>query len=106
MLASCLVNSQPSPKSEIPKNVVRIEVKWAIYFSLMTLAWMLLEKLVGLHGKYIDYHIYLTNLFAIPAIAFMVFALDRKSTRLNSSHVKISYAVFCLKKKIYRLVII
>src|SRR5690606_19708219 len=25
--------------------------------------------------------------------------LDRKSTRLNSSHVKISYAVFCLKKK-------
>src|SRR5690606_28207623 len=25
---------------------------------------------------------------------------DRKSTRLNSSHVKISYAVFCLKKKI------
>src|SRR6266700_4442073 len=27
------------------------------------------------------------------------FAEDRKSTRLNSSHVKISYAVFCLKKK-------
>src|SRR5690606_40971958 len=26
-------------------------------------------------------------------------AEDRKSTRLNSSHVKISYAVFCLKKK-------
>src|SRR5690606_39428823 len=26
-------------------------------------------------------------------------APDRKSTRLNSSHVKISYAVFCLKKK-------
>src|SRR5436309_7002804 len=29
--------------------------------------------------------------------------LDRKSTRLNSSHVKISYAVFCLKKKIEML---
>src|SRR5439155_18634446 len=28
--------------------------------------------------------------------------LDRKSTRLNSSHVANSYAVFCLKKKIYR----
>src|SRR5690606_40832331 len=27
------------------------------------------------------------------------FREDRKSTRLNSSHVKISYAVFCLKKK-------
>src|SRR5207249_5129202 len=31
-------------------------------------------------------------------IAFSPF-LDRKSTRLNSSHVSISYAVFCLKKK-------
>src|SRR5690606_41209667 len=30
--------------------------------------------------------------------------LDRKSTRLNSSHVKISYAVFCLKKKTQPLV--
>src|SRR6266704_5192159 len=28
-----------------------------------------------------------------------VFIPDRKSTRLNSSHVSISYAVFCLKKK-------
>src|SRR5438445_1444188 len=28
-----------------------------------------------------------------------VLALDRKSTRLNSSHANISYAVFCLKKK-------
>src|SRR5690606_24205303 len=31
--------------------------------------------------------------------ALVSFGLDRKSTRLNSSHVKISYAVFCLKKK-------
>src|SRR3712207_7983872 len=29
--------------------------------------------------------------------------IDRKSTRLNSSHANISYAVFCLKKKIYLL---
>src|SRR5437773_3997213 len=30
----------------------------------------------------------------------IVFFVDRKSTRLNSSHITISYAVFCLKKKI------
>src|SRR5258705_1923040 len=29
----------------------------------------------------------------------IVYQLDRKSTRLNSSHLGISYAVFCLKKK-------
>src|SRR5262245_63728645 len=32
--------------------------------------------------------------------AMIVTMLDRKSTRLNSSHLGISYAVFCLKKKI------
>src|SRR5438874_8747536 len=30
---------------------------------------------------------------------YWVYGRDRKSTRLNSSHVEISYAVFCLKKK-------
>src|SRR5690554_7055286 len=44
--------------------------------------------------------------FYLVAILFIIFDLeamfflDRKSTRLNSSHVRISYAVFCLKKKI------
>src|SRR3712207_8334639 len=32
-------------------------------------------------------------------VAFVVAPQDRKSTRLNSSHANISYAVFCLKKK-------
>src|SRR5690606_41561856 len=36
---------------------------------------------------------------AHAAEAALDFSSDRKSTRLNSSHVKISYAVFCLKKK-------
>src|SRR2546430_8053280 len=44
----------------------------------------------------------LTICFAIPPInnsEILPFPLDRKSTRLNSSHSQISYAVFCLKKK-------
>src|SRR5688572_32244446 len=36
--------------------------------------------------------------FLIPANLILIFYLDRKSTRLNSSHSQISYAVFCLKK--------
>src|SRR5688572_31482490 len=36
---------------------------------------------------------------AIAAIAAFFETPDRKSTRLNSSHSQISYAVFCLKKK-------
>src|SRR3712207_8842095 len=43
------------------------------------------------------------GLLASPGVAMQSTALDRlvdrKSTRLNSSHANISYAVFCLKKK-------
>src|SRR5690606_42098896 len=39
----------------------------------------------------------LTSLFI--GLTLGLVGIDRKSTRLNSSHVKISYAVFCLKKK-------
>jgi hypothetical protein len=59
------------------KNI-KIELKWAVIFSMAGLLWMVLEKLFGLHGKYIDYHLYLTNLFAIPAIWMMVLALTDK----------------------------
>ncbi len=65
---------------------IKIEIKWAIIFAVMTLVWMLLEKLCGLHGKYIDYHLYLTNLFAIPAIWTMVLALkDKKKSFYNGN---------------------
>src|SRR2546430_7863189 len=42
---------------------------------------------------------YSRALLAFHGLAFAVMYLDRKSTRLNSSHSQISYAVFCLKKK-------
>src|SRR5438132_11775174 len=60
-----------------------------------------LEKLLGASGISNDTSIILygdnNNWFA--AYAFWQLKLDRKSTRLNSSHTVISYAVFCLKKK-------
>src|SRR5439155_24618503 len=50
------------------------------------------------------YEALVARLGALPgvegaALSSGVLGLDRKSTRLNSSHVAISYAVFCLKKK-------
>src|SRR5690606_41661048 len=41
----------------------------------------------------------IAGVVAIPVCPEVEREEDRKSTRLNSSHVKISYAVFCLKKK-------
>src|SRR5438477_4349994 len=48
---------------------------------------------------------YLTTKFddlpggVLPPLPRTILGIDRKSTRLNSSHMSISYAVFCLKKK-------
>src|SRR5438132_3958344 len=42
------------------------------------------------------------NVLEIVFLTLIVAAGDRKSTRLNSSHTVISYAVFCLKKKTRR----
>lgn len=63
---------------------IRLEIKWALIFVVMSLLWMLLEKLVGLHSTHIDKHMYLTNLFAIPAIIVYVLALiDKKKKDYN-----------------------
>src|SRR5690625_6709132 len=53
-------------------------------------------------GNYRDFCVRCSALNAADVVAHaleVVLAEDRKSTRLNSSHVAISYAVFCLKKK-------
>src|SRR5690554_384575 len=46
-----------------------------------------------------DYFLVSSSFAFFPGIPIFHSNEDRKSTRLNSSHVRISYAVFCLKKK-------
>src|SRR5690554_7537893 len=48
---------------------------------------------------YDRYEVLLLAHILLFSVLFSRIAPDRKSTRLNSSHVRISYAVFCLKKK-------
>src|SRR5688572_16200067 len=47
----------------------------------------------------VERSIVMATLFSVLALWFVLEGIDRKSTRLNSSHSQISYAVFCLKKK-------
>jgi len=56
------------------KNI-RTEIKWAVIFILMTLLWMVFEKVAGFHSSCIDKHYIVTNFIAIPAIAIYVLAL-------------------------------
>src|SRR5690554_724335 len=58
-----------------------------------------LDRLVSQNTKLSLY--FVLNFMAVIMASYVSFrTVNRKSTRLNSSHVRISYAVFCLKKKI------
>src|SRR5699024_12022961 len=50
-------------------------------------------------ASFLNHNSYVVQFSALLIIDHFHEILDRKSTRLNSSHVSISYAVFCLKKK-------
>lgn len=53
----------------------KIEIKWGIIFSILTLLWMYLEKSVGWHSTHISKHAIYTNFFALIAIIIYVLAL-------------------------------
>ena len=56
----------------------KIEIKWAVIFLIMSLLWVWVEKLYGLHGPKIEKHYLYTQLFIIPTILIYVFALREK----------------------------
>jgi hypothetical protein len=57
------------------------EIKWGVIFTLMSVLWLTLKKLAGLHDQHIAYHPIFTNFIAIPAIAIYVFALREKRAK-------------------------
>ena len=65
------------------KYLTKTEFKWAAIFFVASLLWMAFEKLMGWHGPKIHLHPYLTNLFAIVAIALYVFSLRDKRKALG-----------------------
>src|SRR5690554_7599734 len=86
--------------SESHRNSTNKLIHWIcvplIFWAIVALLYSIPnEVLIDLFGDY-----FFSNwavLIMIPV--FFYYLSDRKSTRLNSSHVRISYAVFCLKKK-------
>lgn len=63
--------------------ITKIEVKWALIFSLTSIIWMYVEKSMGWHGEHIDQHPTMTNLFTIIMITIYLFALLEKRKSLG-----------------------
>ena len=67
-------------------NKYKIEIKWGIIFVVMTILWMTMEKLTGLHDVNIEKHATVTNLIFFPAIITYVLALlDKKKNFYNGT---------------------
>lgn len=62
---------------------MKIELKWGLIFSLVSLLWVIGEYLVGLHDRYIDQQALLTNLFFFPAVLMMYLAVREKRAALG-----------------------
>ncbi len=56
----------------------KIEMKWALIYSVSLICWMFIEKTVGLHDRYIDRQLLLTNLFGIVGALIFFFAIREK----------------------------
>jgi len=61
-----------------------IEIKWGIQFTIISIVWMIFEKISGLHDANIDRQLIYTNLFGLVAVAIYFLALrDKKKNYFN-----------------------
>src|SRR5688572_31182241 len=72
---------------------------YSAHSLLMLFAGILFAVFLDACTRGLGYILPLSRAWRFGLVALVLASLDRKSTRLNSSHSQISYAVFCLKKK-------
>lgn len=64
----------------------KIEIKWVFIFAAMFLLWMTMEKLSGLHDKYLEQQQFITMLILVPSVIIYVLALlDKKKNYYSGS---------------------
>src|SRR5580698_8704439 len=71
--------------------------RFAVFFGTLAPAALASERPIAIACLRLVTFLPDLPLFKVPALRSFIARSDRKSTRLNSSHMSISYAVFCLK---------
>src|SRR5690606_15145645 len=77
-------------------NILALGIAFLVSWRVAVF-FLVYQFMVWFYSHKVNKLVWFNNLYSVILMVFPF--LDRKSTRLNSSHVKISYAVFCLKKK-------
>src|SRR5690625_6317895 len=90
---AAIIERSVSAAQEAQKQIKTTEYLRKETTAIIKLSENILRKEDGMNSFIKDYREDLQTEFVQEIL------IDRKSTRLNSSHVAISYAVFCLKKK-------
>src|SRR5437667_8866128 len=85
--------------SERARANFRLAAKIALGFVVLLWLIQLLNR--GLDLGLQRFGVHPREFAGLPGILLAPLLQDRKSTRLNSSHITTSYAVFCLKKQVY-----
>src|SRR5207302_8535535 len=96
---SFLLLLPPPPTSTLFPYTTLFRSSRVFLFAFLPVAYFVFWKLSSKQLRYIWLTISGYVFYSFWNYKFCGIMADRKSTRLNSSHVKISYAVFCLKKK-------
>ena len=64
----------------------KLEIKWGVIFTVVTLLWLLFERRMGWHGEKIDEHASMTLYFLVPAVLVYVAALlDKRKNDLGGA---------------------
>src|SRR3712207_8247876 len=100
LLCFFLMIRRPPRSTLFPYTTLFRSLVDAVFFVLVGLTLYHLLKHVnkGVARSMLVFVALAVGIISLNAV-FLFEGLDRKSTRLNSSHANISYAVFCLKKK-------
>jgi len=56
----------------------KIEIKWASIFTAINLVWIYIEKYLGLHDEYIDYHSIVSLVMILPLVFVIFMSLNQK----------------------------
>lgn len=78
----------------------KIEFKWTLIFSLVSIMWMVMERILGLHNGFLEYHFYFSLLSIIPLYVVFTLAIKDKGVNRYEGENQLMNSIYTLLKLI------